>query len=132
VADVVLPFVTLPEEKGVALAVINYRDDDETFHHRRWAYLTNARVVGYDNQTGILFNHRYKDIQRAEVNKSFWKGWSVEVKLENAAASIFALVMSGEQFKQLQAGKTPEVDVDALTQRWVNLINEYVIVNRAK
>lgn len=139
-ADIQLPFQIFPDERGLQAAAVKARRGDERSDKLRGGYLTNHRVVAYDATEGVVFSHRYKEIQRAELDKSFWQGWAVKLYIEGGAVVQFQVVMSMEAWRKLSGGDLSGAanasnltgeDRD-LNQRWCNTINELVLVQRPR
>lgn len=139
-ADIKLPFQTFPDERGILDAVVRVRRGDERRTTERGGYLTNHRVVAYDATEGVVFSHRYKEIQRAELEKSFWWGWHVNLLLEGGPLVQFQVMMSMDAWRQLRGGDMSALDSQSkltgedrdLNQRWCNTINELILVQRPR
>lgn len=107
-----------PGEKVQKQAVAKTRRLDETFYWDYLATMTNKRIFAEDPLGTLIFNFYLKDIDRADILKSFWKGNSINLVLRNGNNFNFKLMRDG-------------INVDEIaTQVWVNTINQVLLVMR--
>ncbi|MCY1015714.1 hypothetical protein [Pyxidicoccus sp. MSG2] len=105
-----------PGEAVKKQAIAKTRKPNETFYWDYLATMTNKRIFAEDQLGTLIFNFYLKDIDRAEVHKSFWKGNSVHLILRNGNDFMFKLMKDN-------------INVDEVaTQVWVNTINQVQLV----
>lgn len=107
-----MPFESVaPDEHVIASALFRCRRPGETLWHDAPGFLTNYRVAAYD-QNGFVFNIFFRRLARAEMRKTTWQGPQLFLVLQDGGTEAF----------NLNGGDT------ALTQRWANKINEFLVV----
>lgn len=108
-----------PGEKVHKQGMAKTRRPDETLYWDYLATMTNKRLFAEDAVGTLIFNFYIKDIDRAEILKSFWKGNSINLVLRNGNNFNFKLMKNDGIY----------VDEKA-TQVWVNTINQVLLVMR--
>ena len=80
--------------------------------------LTNKRVFAEDELGTLIFNYYIKDIDRGEIDKTFWKGTRVKLVLRNGNNHLFWVM------------KDSILEDAATSQRLINMINQVILVLR--
>lgn len=80
--------------------------------------LTTKRLFAEDEMGTLLFNYYIKDIDRGEIDKTFWKGTRVKLVLRNGNNHLFWVM------------KDSIVEDAATSQRLINMINQVILVMR--
>ncbi|NPC70319.1 hypothetical protein D7Y27_11510 [Corallococcus sp. AB004] len=110
--------VLAPKEDIQMQSLVATRRPDDTFFGTYLATMTSKRVFAEDANGTLLFNFYLKDIARAEVRESFWKGDGIRLLLQDGNDFVFKLMKDGIY-----------EDADA-ARRWVNTINQVLLIWR--
>ena len=107
-----------PQEKVQKQCLVSTRRADDTLYGIFLGTLTTKRVFAEDELGTLIFNFYIKDIDRAEIRKSFWKGAGVRLILRSGNDFVFKLMKDA-------------IYEDAVAaQVWVNSINQVLLVLR--
>lgn len=111
--------VTLaPKEEIQLQSLVSTRRPDDTFYGTYLATMTGSRIFAEDADGTLLFNYYLKDIARAEVRESFWKGDGIRLLLQDGNDFVFKLM------------KDAIYEDAGAARRWVNTINQVLLIWR--
>lgn len=107
-----------PKEDIQLQSLVSTRRADDTLYGTYLATMTSRRIFAEDADGTLLFNYYLKDIDRAEVRESFWKGDGIRLLLHDGNDFVFKLMKDA-------------IHEDAgAARRWVNTINQVLIIWR--
>ncbi len=106
-----------PNESVKAQAVCATKAAEDVLYSQFLMTLTTKRIFAEDDVGTLIFNYYIKDIDRAEIDKTFWKGVRVKLVLRDGNNYLFR-IMKGV------------VEDPAGSQRIVNMINQVLLVLR--
>lgn len=107
-----------PNEKAKFQAYCKTKPAEDLLYSVYLLTLTNKRVFAEDNLGTLIFNYYLKDIDRGEIDKTFWKGTRVKLVLRNGNNHLFWVM------------KDAIMEDAATSQRLINMINQVILVLR--
>ncbi|MFB1484144.1 hypothetical protein [Corallococcus sp. RDP092CA] len=107
-----------PKEDIQLQSLVSTRRADDTFFGTYLATMTSRRIFAEDADGTLLFNFYLKDIARAEVRESFWKGDGVRLLLQDGNDFVFKLM------------KDAIYEDSGAARRWVSTINQVLLIWR--
>ncbi|MBP6751061.1 MAG: hypothetical protein KA144_15610 [Xanthomonadaceae bacterium] len=107
-----------PNETVKFQAVCKTKPAEDLLYGLYLLTLTTKRVFAEDNLGTLIFNYYLKDIDRGEIDKTFWKGTRVKLVLRNGNNHLFSVV------------KDLVTEDPAGSQRLINMINQVILVLR--
>lgn len=107
-----------PNEKAKFQAYCKTKPAEDMLYSVYLLTLTNKRVFAEDELGTLIFNYYIKDIDRGEIDKTFWKGTRVKLVLRNGNNHLFWVM------------KDSIMEDAATSQRLINMINQVILVLR--
>lgn len=107
-----------PDESAKFQAYCKTKPAEDMLYSVYLLTLTNKRVFAEDELGTLIFNYYIKDIDRGEIDKTFWKGTRVKLVLRNGNNHLFWVM------------KDSILEDAATSQRLINMINQVILVLR--
>ena len=107
-----------PNEKVKFQAYCKTKPAEDLLYSVYLLTLTTKRVFAEDELGTLIFNYYIKDIDRGEIDKTFWKGTRVKLVLRNGNNHLFWVM------------KDSILEDAATSQRLINMINQVILVLR--
>lgn len=107
-----------PNEKVKFQAYCKTKPAEDLLYSVYLLTLTTKRVFAEDELGTLIFNYYIKDIDRGEIDKTFWKGTRVKLVLRNGNNHLFWVM------------KDSIMEDAATSQRLINMINQVILVLR--
>ena len=109
-----------PNEKVKFQAYCKTKPAEDLLYSVYLLTLTTKRVFAEDELGTLIFNYYIKDIDRGEIDKTFWKGTRVKLVLRNGNNHLFWVM------------KDSIMEDAATSQRLMNMINQVIVVLRTQ